>query len=67
MPKYVNIQVRGVDKAVRIEADKVERSNIAGTVAGSSSYALTIKLKDTQVGEFNGNDVAGWWFEDERR
>ena len=61
MAKAVYIQVRGVDKAVQVQADKVEESGMIGT----SAYALLISLKGTQVGKFNGNMVDGWWIQDD--
>ncbi len=61
MPKYIHLQVRGVEKPVRVEADFVEKSGRIGT----SDFALLLKLKDKQVGKFRGGSVEGWWIAEE--
>jgi hypothetical protein len=66
MAKVVSIQIRGVEKAVRIEADKVDRQN-AKDINGApilDSYRLLLSKEGTQVGEFNSSIVDGWWYED---
>ena len=60
MEKIVCVQVRGVDVAVRIRADKVETSG----AMGAASYKLILKRGETTAGEFNGNVVDGWWIVD---
>jgi hypothetical protein len=61
MPKYVYVQVKGVEKAAKIEADSAEESGSVGSVA----FTLTIKSGDQKVGTFKGNAVDGWWIQDE--
>ena len=61
MPKHICVQVRGVEKAVRILADAAEET---GTV-GASDFTLSLKLNDKPVGKFRGHAVDGWWIEDE--
>jgi hypothetical protein len=61
MPKCVYVQVRGVEKALRIQADEAEKKGIPGT----SDFMLTIKLADKPVGEFKADLVDGWWIQDE--
>lgn len=51
MAKVVNIQVKGVPRAVEIIADKVE----------ASGDKLKISKGGTPVGEFNVESVEGWW------
>ena len=65
MPKYVYVQVHGIDKAAKIEADKVERETDqeCGVVGG---HRLKLSLKGQPVGDFNGLNVDGWWFQEER-
>jgi len=60
MPKFVYIQVQGVDKPARIRADKVEKTDI-----GSSSAMLMLSNGGVPVGEFSNMAVLGWWIEDE--
>jgi len=59
MPKYVYVQIDGVEKAARVEADTVERRQ-------KPQVTLILKKGDEQVGEFNGNKIVGWWVQDER-
>ena len=61
MAKFVHIQIRGVEKAIEIQADKAEES---GMISGPD-YSLLISLKGTPVGKFNGHIVDGWWIADE--
>lgn len=63
MPRYVYIQVHGVEKPARIEADKIEKRNVESHIAGD--HVLLLSLKDTPVGEFKGPIVDGWWMQDE--
>jgi hypothetical protein len=60
MEKLVCGQIRGVDVAVRIRADKVETS---GTM-GAASSKLVLKRGENIAGEFNGNGMDGWWIVD---
>ena len=62
MTKYVYVQVHGVEKPARIEADEVVEDGSVGQI----KYAISIKLKKTEVGKFHGNVVDGWWIQDER-
>ena len=65
MPKYVRIQIRGVQESVKVLADKVEETTNQNTpIAGATTITLT--LNNTEVGKFNGIMVDGWWFQDER-
>jgi hypothetical protein len=61
MPKFVYVQVRGAEKPVMIQADKVERQE---KPSPPGTYTLIVSHGGTQVGEFNGADIAGWWFQD---
>jgi hypothetical protein len=61
MPKYVYVQVKGVEKAAKIQADSAEESGGIGSV----DFTLTIKSGDKQVGKFRGHAVDGWWIQDE--
>jgi hypothetical protein len=61
MPKYVYVQVHGVDKAAKIEADEAVESGTKGT----NDNILSLKLKGTQVGSFKATAVDGWWIQDE--
>lgn len=63
MPKFVYVQVTGVEKPAKIEADKVERENVTSATAGD--YKLTISRDGKPVGEFRGSKVDGWWIQDE--
>jgi hypothetical protein len=62
MIKFVYIQVQGVEKAIRIPADKVEKYAEKGTVD-----LLIVKRGDTSVGEFKASAVLGWWFAEESK
>lgn len=61
MPKCVYVQVRGVEKAVRILADEAEETGIPGT----GGFVLTVKSGNKQVGKFKADLVDGWWIQDE--
>jgi hypothetical protein len=61
MTKYVYVQVKGVEKPVKIEADKMEESGLKGT----NDHRFSLKLKDVQVGQFTGHAGDGWWIQDE--
>ena len=61
MPKYAYVQVNGVDKAAKIEADEIkEESQI-----GYQGYQLSLSLNGKLVGKFKGTIVDGWWIQDE--
>ena len=60
MPKFVYVQLSGLQTPARIEADRVEKVNTAG------QKSLILKKGDQEVGEFNGEAVQGWWLQDER-
>jgi hypothetical protein len=61
MIKFVYIQVQGVEKAIRIPADKVEKQGERETTV------LVVKRGDTPVGEFKASAVLGWWFAEESK
>lgn len=59
MPKFVCVQVHGVENAAKIRADKV-------TEQGTGSEAVLILQKGSEkVGQFRAASVQGWWIEDE--
>ena len=63
MPKYVHIQINGVEKPARIRADKVEkREDSRGTLLYEK---FTVMRENEIVGEFKADSIAGWWIEDE--
>lgn len=62
MPKFVYVQVTGVEKPAKIRADKVEKLGTAMDVINSK---LVLKIEDQQVAEFRQSAVQGWWIEDE--
>jgi len=62
MPKYVYVQVKGVEKAIMVKADKVERQTTTGTTVQS---ILSISLRGQLVGEFSADSVFGWWMQDD--
>ncbi len=66
MAKLVSVQVRGVEKAIQIDSDKVERQSIYdGTGAPIfGSYKLVLSKNGTPVGEFNSSIVDGWWYQE---
>jgi hypothetical protein len=53
MPTYIYVQLKNVDKAAKIDADKVEEEKATGT--------LLIKKGDNLVGKIDQNCVVGWW------
>jgi hypothetical protein len=55
MPKYVYVQLHGVQKPIRIQADKIAKS---GT-------SMVITKDSVQVGHFESGNVQGWWIQDE--
>jgi hypothetical protein len=55
MPRYIYIQIEGVEKATRVEADSF----------AISADKLILKKDDQQVGEFMAAKVIGWWLQDE--
>ena len=57
MPKYVYVQIQGVEAPAKIAADKVEKR--------MSDSTLVVKNGDEQVGEFKLGGVQGWWIQDE--
>lgn len=68
MPKYVYLQIDGVEKAARILADSVVRQQQSQQQTGAAvcyQSKLIVKDGDTEVGEFNGAKVIGWWVQDE--
>lgn len=60
MPYYVFVQIRGTEKPAQIQAEKAE---MQGTVGGTD-YRLTITSKGETVGQFDGNQVVGWWVQE---
>lgn len=60
MPKYVYVQVHGVEQAAKIKADEAEESG-----KGTTDSILSIKLKGVQVGSFKSGVVDGWWIQEE--
>ena len=57
MSKVVFIQLVGVEKAISMNADKVERTE-------PPQAKLLIKAGDKQIGKFRIDQVAGWWIQD---
>jgi len=57
MPKYVYIQLGGVEKPARIEADKAEEQR--------NAQEVVVMKGDEIVGKFKGNAVVGWWVQSE--
>jgi hypothetical protein len=55
MPKFIYVQIKGVDKPARIRGDEMEQ-------AGNE---WQIKLGPSQVAMFRRDDVQGWWIQDE--
>ena len=55
MPKFVRIQIQGVQQALKIHADKVERDG----------EHLNVTRDGQQVGRFSNTLVQGWWIEDD--
>jgi hypothetical protein len=56
MAKHVYVQIRGVEKAVYIEADKVQVDKGSG---------ITILTRGSeQVAEFERGAVVGWWIQE---
>jgi hypothetical protein len=62
MPKYVYLQVKGVEKPIRLKGDKVESEKRTGS---SVSTRLIVKLDDNKIGEFEDSSVSGWWVQDD--
>lgn len=56
MPKYIYLQLHGVEKPARVQADTVEKQG---------TQSLVLKQGSTQVGEFQQGMVHGWWIQDE--
>jgi hypothetical protein len=65
MPKAVYIQVHGVEKPVRLFADKVEHQAVDATGNGDNAPGLIISKGQEKVGEFKDAIVDGWWYQDE--
>lgn len=63
MAKHVYIQIKGVEKAIKLKADKVERQTTTGTIVKS---ILSVSLGEQQVGEFSSDSVDGWWVQDDQ-
>lgn len=64
MPKFIYVQIEGVEKPARIEADSIARET--RTQAGQQAHAkLILKSDGKEVGEFNATKVIGWWLQDE--
>ena len=63
MPKYVYVQVKGVEKPAKVQADKVEMEKVASNTSGD--YKFVVKLGDALVGEFKGHSVDGWRIQNE--
>jgi hypothetical protein len=64
MPRFVHVQIDGVEKSAKIEADAIERQqHTSGSLVRET---LILKNGDMQVGEFAASKVIGWWFQDER-
>lgn len=61
MTKYVYVQVRGVEKPAKIEADSAEEVGELGT----REFTLSIKAGEKEIGKFRGNEISGWWIQDE--
>lgn len=63
MAKFVYVQINGVEKPARIEADKVEkRTETKGNI---KEEQFILMKADAQVGEFAPKAVVGWWIQDE--
>jgi cytochrome c1 len=62
MARIVFIQVKGIEKAIAIEADKVEVQRGDGTLENPS--LIKISNKGQPVGEFIHHNVDGWWLTD---
>ena len=56
MPKYIYVQVKGVDKPLRLRGDKVEQKGNRWSLMNGQN----------QVGEFAMDSVQGWWIQDEQ-
>jgi hypothetical protein len=59
MPKYVYVQLHGIEKPAKMRGDKVE-------VPQGAEGKYIVRLGGEQVGEFRQVDVVGWWVQDER-
>jgi len=59
MAKFVYVQVRDVERPIRIFADEVEEQG-AGTDA-----VLILQYKTEQIGKLKSSFVLGWWIADE--
>jgi hypothetical protein len=59
MAKVVYVQVAGIEKPARIQADRVEKESKEHVVV------LLLKKGDEPVGEFKDSVVQGWWIQDE--
>ncbi len=57
MTKRVYLQFDGIEKPARIDADKVEEEHNGKTVI--------VKKGEVTVGKFKGDNITGWWIEDE--
>ena len=62
MPKHVYLQVKGVEKSIKLKADKVERQTTTGSTV---RVILSISLQGNPVGEFSVDSVDGWWIQDD--
>jgi hypothetical protein len=60
MSKVVNIQIRGIEKAIQITGDKVELQKDSDS-SRTGARKLIITNGGQPVGEFNGDNVDGWW------
>ncbi len=64
MPRYVYVQIEGVEKAARVEADAVA-TEVRTQQGQMASVKLILKKGDLPVGEFSIGKVIGWWLQDE--
>ena len=59
MRMNVYVHLKGIEKPAIIAADKAETDGNIGAV----DYRLKVSLNDKEIGQFNGNDVVGWYLQ----
>lgn len=58
MPKYINVQLRGVERPAHVRADEVE------TKLDSDGDTLILLVEKNRVAKFEAGSFLGWWIQD---
>ena len=67
MEQKIYIQLKGLDKQIQVEADKITRQAVsdgAGLPLDRGIQQFLLTKGDKIVGEFDTESVAGWWLGD---